>query len=39
MESLTSKANYLAGAILAITGRECFVLLSKTGGKGLPIVT
>lgn len=39
MESLTSRADYLAGAILAITGGELFVLLSKTGGKGSPIVT
>lgn len=29
----------MAGAILAMAGGERFVLLSKTGGDGLPLVT
>lgn len=39
MTSLTSRADYLADAILAIGGGERFITLSRTGGKCLPLVT
>lgn len=38
MKSLTNRADYLASAILAIAGGGRFVILSKSEGKGLPIV-
>lgn len=39
MASLTSRADFLASTIMAMSGGQKFVLLSKTAGNGLPLVT
>jgi glutamate/tyrosine decarboxylase-like PLP-dependent enzyme len=38
MTNLTNTADFLAESIAAIGGGEKFVLMSKTGGDGLPLV-
>ncbi|KIJ41001.1 hypothetical protein M422DRAFT_31912 [Sphaerobolus stellatus SS14] len=38
MKNLTTTADFLAESILAIGNGEKFVLMSKTGGDGLPLV-
>lgn len=38
MTNLTKTADFLAEAIAAVGDGEKFVLMSKTGGDGLPLV-
>lgn len=38
MTNLTNTADYLAESIAAIGDSEKFVLMSKSGGEGLPLV-
>lgn len=38
MTNLTQISDFLAESILKIGGGEKFVLMSKTGGEGLPLV-
>ena len=38
MTNVTQTADFLAESVVAIGGGEKFVLMSKTGGEGLPLV-